>query len=33
MKPGTGGTQGVPYLARVLDQSFFPELLSMRTTL
>jgi len=30
-KRGTGGTPGVPYLAGVLEQSFFPELLSVRT--
>ena len=29
----TGGTAGVSYLARVLDQGFFPELLSVRTAL
>lgn len=32
-KRGTGGTPGVPYLAGVLKQAFFPELLSVRTTL
>ena len=32
-QPGTGGTAGVAYLARVLEQSFFPELLSLRTRL
>jgi len=32
-KPGTGGTPGVPYLARVLEQRFFPELFSLRTVL
>lgn len=32
-KPGTGGTPGVPYLARVLDQKFFPELFSVRTAI
>ena len=32
-KRGTGGTAGVPYLARVLDQVFFPELLSVRALL
>lgn len=32
-RQGTGGTPGVPYLARVLDQRFFPELFSVRTTL
>lgn len=30
-KNGTGGTPGVPYLAGVLKQAFFPELLSVRT--
>lgn len=32
-KPGTGGTPGVPYLARVLEQRFFPELFNVRTVL
>ena len=32
-KRGTGGTEGVPYLASVLEQTFFPELLSVRTAL
>ncbi len=32
-KQGTGGTPGVPYLAGVLRQAFFPELLSVRTAL
>jgi tryptophan 2,3-dioxygenase len=32
-KPGTGGTAGVPYLARVVGQQFFPELLKLRTSL
>ena len=32
-KRGTGGTAGVPYLAKVLEQVFFPELLSVRTAL
>lgn len=32
-KFGTGGTPGVPYLARVIDQRFFPELFSVRTAL
>ena len=32
-KTGTGGTPGVPYLAKVLKQGFFPELLSVRTAL
>ena len=30
-KRGTGGTAGVAYLAKVLEQTFFPELLSVRT--
>ena len=32
-KTGTGGTPGVPYLARVVEQRFFPELLDVRTRL
>ena len=32
-KKGTGGTPGVPYLAGVLRQAFFPELLSVRTAI
>lgn len=32
-KRGTGGTSGVPYLASVIDQVFFPELLSVRVKL
>ncbi|MES2753418.1 MAG: tryptophan 2,3-dioxygenase family protein [Pseudomonadota bacterium] len=32
-KTGTGGTTGVHYLAAVLEQQFFPELLSVRTAL
>lgn len=32
-KRGTGGTEGVPYLARVIDQTFFPELLTVRVAL
>jgi tryptophan 2,3-dioxygenase len=32
-KTGTGGTAGVQYLAKVLEKSFFPELLSVRTQL
>jgi tryptophan 2,3-dioxygenase len=32
-KTGTGGTAGVQYLAKVLEKSFFPELLSVRTRL
>lgn len=30
-KPGTGGSAGADYLARTLDLTFFPELLSMRS--
>jgi len=32
-KPGTGGSQGLGYLAKALDTEFFPELLKVRTTL
>ena len=32
-KRGTGGTEGVPYLERVLKLGFFPELLSVRTAM
>jgi tryptophan 2,3-dioxygenase len=32
-KRGTGGSAGVPYLARVVEQRFFPELLNVRTGL
>ncbi len=32
-KTGTGGTPGVPYLAKVVEQRFFPELLDVRTRL
>lgn len=32
-KQGTGGSSGVTYLKRVLDQHFFPELWSIRTKL
>jgi tryptophan 2,3-dioxygenase len=32
-KTGTGGTAGVAYLAKVVEQSFFPELISVRTSL
>jgi len=32
-KMGTGGSQGLPYLARALDNRFFPELLKVRTEL
>lgn len=32
-KRGTGGTSGVDYLRRVLDQVMFPELWSLRTAL
>ncbi|MEA3276675.1 MAG: tryptophan 2,3-dioxygenase family protein [Pseudomonadota bacterium] len=30
-KPGTGGTSGVSYLQKTLEQRFFPELLDVRT--
>jgi tryptophan 2,3-dioxygenase len=32
-KQGTGGSSGVTYLKKVVDQPFFPELLSLRTKL
>jgi tryptophan 2,3-dioxygenase len=32
-KRGTGGTAGVPYLAKVIDQVFYPELLTVRAVL
>ena len=32
-KMGTGGSPGLPYLARALDNRFFPELLKVRTEL
>lgn len=32
-KKGTGGSSGVPYLKKVIDHRFFPELLSLRTKL
>jgi tryptophan 2,3-dioxygenase len=32
-KTGTGGTPGVAYLAKVIEQQFFPELISVRTNL
>ncbi|MFD4128048.1 tryptophan 2,3-dioxygenase [Streptomyces globisporus] len=32
-KPGTGGTEGVPWLARISDHRFFPELWSVRSVL
>ena len=32
-KTGTGGTTGVGYLAKVIEQRFFPELLTVRTAL
>lgn len=32
-KTGTGGTAGVHYLAKVLEKTFFPELLTVRTRL
>jgi len=33
MRPGTGGSAGVPYLKSVLDLTLFPELWSVRTAL
>jgi len=30
-KTGTGGSSGVTYLRRALDQAFFPELIEVRT--
>jgi len=30
-KAGTGGSSGVAYLRRALEQSFFPELIDVRT--
>lgn len=32
-KTGTGGSSGVPFLARMVDHSFFPELWQVRTAL
>jgi tryptophan 2,3-dioxygenase len=32
-KPGTGGSSGVNYLKRALDQPFFPELIDVRTVI
>ena len=32
-KRGTGGSSGVPYLAKALEAAFFPELLTLRTRL
>jgi tryptophan 2,3-dioxygenase len=33
MKPGTGGSLGVPYLQKTLERKFFPELWEVRTVL
>ena len=33
MKPGTGGTTGVPYLQKTLSRRCFPEIWSLRTKL
>lgn len=33
LRPGTGGSSGVPFLKKALDTSFFPELLDLRTDL
>jgi tryptophan 2,3-dioxygenase len=32
-KRGTGGSAGVAYLVKALEGSFFPELLSLRTSI
>ncbi|RHW24979.1 tryptophan 2,3-dioxygenase [Nocardioides immobilis] len=32
-KPGTGGSSGVAFLRRALDLTFFPELITVRTTI
>jgi tryptophan 2,3-dioxygenase len=32
-RPGTGGSSGVPFLQRALEQTFFPELWDVRTEL
>ena len=32
-KRGTGGSAGVAYLAKVLEKNFFPELISLRTSI
>jgi tryptophan 2,3-dioxygenase len=32
-KRGTGGSSGVPYLAAVVNEVFFPELLDVRNVL
>ena len=32
-KPGTGGSSGVAFLRRALEQSFFPELIDVRTVI
>jgi tryptophan 2,3-dioxygenase len=32
-KRGTGGSSGVGYLAHVLKNTFFPELISLRTSI
>jgi tryptophan 2,3-dioxygenase len=32
-KPGTGGSSGAAFLKRALDQTFFPELLDVRTAI
>jgi len=33
MKRGTGGTSGAPFLRKVVDHVFFPELWEVRTVL
>lgn len=32
-KPGTGGSSGVPFLKKIVDFTFFPELLDVRTAI
>ena len=32
-KTGTGGSSGVAFLKRALDQAFFPELIDVRTAI
>jgi len=32
-RPGTGGSSGVAFLRKALEQSFFPELIEVRTIL
>ncbi|MGE5737703.1 MAG: tryptophan 2,3-dioxygenase, partial [Betaproteobacteria bacterium] len=32
-KPGTGGSSGVGFLRRALENAFFPELIDVRTVI